>query len=339
MIASSRKPAGPPLVVACARVACASLLSISAFAEEQSGPAATPQPGEAILRSEAGGSEIVVTTTGRVAGAIHSLTWNGREFVDSLDHGRQIQSASNLDVDGRLFDEAFNPTEAGCERDMAGPTSSSLLLWFSAAGRDLASVNRMAFWLRPGQSSGGRPALNTTALSNHLLVKHVHLGCPELPPPARDHAIRFDLTFVLPADERHRRAAFEALTGYMPAAFDTFHGLSPEGRAGDGGGSLVPLSEGPGEQPLPVIVSTREGGHAMGAWSGDGCHTGESPAAYGRFRFQDAAVSKWNVVFREQDAEGLRAGGWRYRVWVAVGTREIVARVLTQLRDADGRIE
>jgi len=283
--------------------------------------------GESILRRIAGESEIVITTTSRVAGAIHSLTWNGREFIDSLDHGRQMQSAVNLDVDGRLFNETFNPTEAGCERDMAGPTSSSRLLCFTAGDTELVAVNRMAFWLRPGQSSGGHPALNPTTLSNHVLVKHVRIGCPRLPLPARDHAICFDVAFMLPADETHERATFESLTAYMPVEFDTFHGLSPDGK-------LLPLTKGTGEQPLPVVVSTAAGGHAMGALTANRTHTNGDPPGYGRFQFEEAEVSKWNVVFREHDATGLHAGRWAYRVWVAVGTREIVQRVLLQLRDA-----
>ncbi|MFM8826109.1 MAG: hypothetical protein ACKOFT_03410, partial [Actinomycetota bacterium] len=87
-------------------------------------PGADRVSGDAVIRGAAGGSEIVITTTSRLAGAIHSLTWNGREFIDSLDHGRQLQSASNLDVDGRFHNETFNPTEAGAERDMDGPTST-----------------------------------------------------------------------------------------------------------------------------------------------------------------------------------------------------------------------
>jgi hypothetical protein len=319
--------ARPLLPIASVALACLRLLPVAGAGEQPVGPSGRTPAGDAVIRAVAGDSEIVITTTARVAGAIHSLTWNGREFVDSLDHGRQIQSASNLDVDGELFDEGFNPTEAGCERDMAGPTSTSRVLWFSSGGRDILSLNRMAFWLRPGQSSGGRQALNTTPLSDQILVKHIRLGCPQLPPPARDHAIRFDLAFMLPAEERHERAAFEALTGYMPAAFETFHAL-----ADDGG--LVPLSDGPGEQPFPVVLSTADGGHAMGVWSGDHCHTRESPPGYGRFRFEAAGVTKWNVVFRERDTRGLRAGRWDYRVWVAVGTREIVERVLLQLREA-----
>src|SRR5687768_5976005 len=49
---------------------------------------------QAVIRAPAGQSEIVITTTPRVAGAIHSLTWNGKEFIDSFDHGRQLQSAA-----------------------------------------------------------------------------------------------------------------------------------------------------------------------------------------------------------------------------------------------------
>ena len=288
-------------------------------------PAPAPISGDAVIRRPAGGSEIVITTTSRVAAAIHSLTWNGREFIDSHDHGRQLQSASNLDVDGTLFDETFNPTEAGCERDMAGPTSTSRLLWLSASGPELHTITRMAFWLHPGQQSGGHPAKNTTALSNHILQKRVRIGAPGLPAPACDHAIRHELTFTLPADERHTRATFEALTGYMPQAFRRFHALLPDG-------TLGPLTDGPGEQPHPVILSTAEGGHAMGVWSPDAARTTGRPATYGRFWFEHAQVSKWNCVFRETAAAGLEPGMYRYLVWVAVGTREQVRETLATLR-------
>ena len=69
--------------------------------------------GNAVIRAPAGRSEIAITTTSRVAGAIHSLTWDGKEFIDSADHGRQLQSASNFDVAGDFTPETFNPTEAG----------------------------------------------------------------------------------------------------------------------------------------------------------------------------------------------------------------------------------
>lgn len=287
-------------------------------------PVAPALPGDAVIRRPAGGSEIVITTTTRLAGAIHSLTWGGREFIDSFDHGRQLQSASNLDVGGKLLNECFNPTEAGCERDMAGPTSTSRLLYLSAGDSALVTVTQMAFWLRPGQTSGGNPALNTTPLSNHLLEKHVTIGAEGL-----DHAIRHALTFTLPADERHERATFEILTGYMPPEFDTFLRLMPDG-------SLEEIGPGPGEQPHPVVLATADGGHAMGCWSPATARTTGRPPTYGRFAFPAQRVVKWNCVVRESDTAGLKPGGHPYLVYSAVGTREQVRTTLVALRERTG---
>lgn len=304
------------------RIVAVSLWAASATAAET--PSVPAISGDAVIRGAAGGSEIVITTTSRLAGAIHSLTWGGREFIDSLDHGRQLQSASNLDVDGKLLNECFNPTEAGCERDMAGPRSSSRLLYLSARDRELVTVTQMAFWLRPGQASGGNPALNTTVLSNHLLEKHVRIGVGEL-----EHAVRHAVTFTLPADERHERATFEILTGYMPPEFSTFLGLRPDG-------TLEELGPGPGEQLLPVILATANGEHAMGCWSPATSRTTGRPPTYGRFSFPDQKVVKWNCVVREADQAGLAAGAHPYLVYSAVGTREQVRKTLVALREGNG---
>ena len=70
-----------------------------------------PGDGDAVIRGKAGPSEIVITTTSRLAGAIHSVRWGGKEFVDSADHGRQLQSAAAFDAgDPKDFwAEAYNP--------------------------------------------------------------------------------------------------------------------------------------------------------------------------------------------------------------------------------------
>ena len=312
---SAASPAAPPPAVLFLAIAAFSIAAPPGRAQEG-------VPGDAVIRASAGGAEIVITTTSRLAGAIHSLTWNGREFIDSHDHGRQLQSAANLDLEGAFHVETYNPTEAGSRADGLGPTSTSRLLWLSAAGRDLVTVNRMAFWLRPGEKSGDHPAVNTTPLSNHLLEKEVRIGAEGI-----DNAIRYAVTFTLPADERHRRGAFEALTGYMPPEFRTFHVLRDDG-------GIEPLSDGPGEQPLPVILSTADGGHAMGAWSPDRARTTGRPPGYGRWWFEPDRVAKWNCVFREQASDGttLEPGTYRYLVWVAVGTRQQVADTLARLR-------
>jgi hypothetical protein len=278
-------------------------------------PAVDPprfRPDEVVIRGRAGPSDVVVTATARVAGAIHSLTWNGKEFVDSTDHGRQIQSASNLDCGlPTMPPEVFNPTEAGSRADGAGRTTTSRLLAVGAKGNELRTVTRMAFWLRPGETSGGHPARNTTPLSDHLVSKHVRVGYKGLA-----HAIEYAVTFTLPKGERHTLAQFEAVTGYMPPEFGTFL------RFDRGEKRLKPLSDGPGEQADPVVLSTADGRYAMGVFSPDQPSPGYPAAGYGRFRFAVERVVKWNCVFRVRAAAGLAAGEYTYRCFLVVGTRK-----------------
>ena len=252
------------------------------------------------------GAGIVVRTTSRLAGAIDSLTWGGKEFVDSFDHGRQLQSACAFG-DGKpgFHAEGYNPTEAGSRHDGRGATSSSELLSLKAEGDTLETRTRMAFWLRPGESSEGKPARNAKALSDVLLTKKVAIK------PGR---LEYTVTFTVP--EAHPYGQYEALTGYMPPEFSRFLALEK--------GGTRPLSDGPGEQPLPVILSTESGSHAMGIWSP------EPNPGYGRWRFAAEKVVKWNCVFRERD---VKPGDRTFRCVVAVGTLADVVTALKNLRD------
>lgn len=298
------------------------------FAVVATGPAhaddAPKVSGDSTIRGRFGSSDIVITTTNRLAGAIHSLTWNGREFIDSFDHGRQLQSASNFDVGKEFFPETFNPTEAGSRRDGAGPQSSSRLLEIRAKDNELFTRSRMAFWLVPGETSDGHPAANTTVLSKHLLEKRVRIGHAGMP-----NAIAYDVTFTLPEAEHHTYAQFEAVTGYMPPAFDTFWKFDASA------GMLRPLDDGPGEQPMPVVLSTASGSHAMGIYSPDQPSKGFEAAGYGRWRFRAEKVTKWNCVFRVRNDNGVPAGDYRFRNVVVVGTRDDVAKALVRLTAAE----
>jgi hypothetical protein len=280
-------------------------------------------PGDAVIRGRAGPSDIVITTTARTAGAIHSLTWNGKEFIDSNDHGRQLQSASAFDCGdaANFWAEAYNPTEAGGRADGVGPTSTSRLLGLEARGNRLNTVTRMAFWVPPGEKSGAHPAKNTTRLSNHLLTKQVAIGYKGLP-----HAIDYRVTFAVPpTDPKHTLAQFEAVTGYMPAEFSTFETFDP------GSGRLAAISDGPGGQDKPLVFSTPDGLWAMGVW------TPEPANHYGRWRFVPDKVVKWNCVFRVEDRAGVKPGNFSYRVFVAVGSRQNVRDTLVGLVQDGGR--
>lgn len=284
-----------------------------------------PSPsGNAVIRRAAGGSEIVITTTDRLAGAIHSLTWNGKEFIDSHDHGRQLQSAASFDcaLDKPFWAECFNPTEAGSRADGVGETSTSKLLQMRAAEGELRTTTQMAFWLAPGEQSAGRPALNAQKLSQHIVSKRVRIGYERLA-----NVIDYEVTFTVPEGERHNFAQFEALTGYMPPEFSHFWKFIPAT------GKLEKLDDGPGEQQHPVIFSTADGQHAMGVFSPAQPSRGYEHAGYGRFRFAAEKVVKWNCVFRMRSAEGIAPGEYRFQTFVAVGTLDDVQRSLTSMAE------
>lgn len=270
--------------------------------------------GAATLRAPLADSEVVITTTPRLAGAIHSVTWRGFEFIDSLDHGRQLQSASNLDLGTAIAAETFNPTEAGARDDGAGPTSTSRLLHLLAVGNQLQTTTQMAFWLPPGGTSGGVMAKNTTKLSNHLLTKRVTIGYRHLP-----QVLDYRVAFHLPVGEFHRHAVFEAVTGYMPAAFEVF--LAYDAATGQ----LQPLTDGPGEQSKPVVLATADRRFAMGVYSA------HPKPAYGRFRFARERVTKWNCVFRVTHQEGIPAGDYSYQCFVLLGDVPLVQAGLQEL--------
>ena len=286
-----------------------------AFAGE---PSPTPS-GDSVVSSKFGSSEIVITTTDRLAGAIHSLKWNGKEFIDSHDHGRQLQSACSFDcaVSKTYWAECFNPTEAGSRADGTGKKSSCKLRRLHAEDAELRTSTQMAFWLDPAEKSFGRPALNDKVLSEHVLSKQVRIGYKKLA-----NVVEYVVMFTVPKHERHNFGQFEALTGYMPPEFNKFWAFRPSS------GKLEELSDGPGEQEYPVVFATENGSHAMGVYSPDQPSHGYEKAGYGRFRFNEEKVVKWNCVFRVRNEKGIAAGDYRFRLFVAVGTLEDVRQAL-----------
>jgi hypothetical protein len=266
-----------------------------------------------------------------ILGSIASTVKNGKEFIDSHDHGRQLQSACSFDCASakEFWAESFNPTEAGSRADGTGKTSSSKLLRLSVEGAELRTTTQMAFWLAPGEKSFGRPALNDTVLSEHLVAKRVRIGHEKLA-----NVIAYEVTFTVPKGERHNLAQFEALTGYMPPEFGNFWAFRPSS------GRLERLSDGPGEQGFPVVFGTDEGRHAMGVYSPDQPSRGYEKAGYGRFRFKNDNVVKWNCVFRVRGAKGIAPGDYSFRLFVAVGTledvRQALAALVARLASLDG---
>lgn len=276
--------------------------------------------GDAEISGTIGGQPLIIRTTSRLAGAIDSVKWAGVEFIDTHDHGRQLQSAINADVAGVYHIECYNPTEAGSVVDALGPKSTSRLEALSVMDGVLSTRTRMAFWLAPGMKSGAHLALNDRLLSDHVLTKQVRIGRPGM-----EHVLDYRVTFTVPGDRPHQFLQFEALTGYMPSAF------SEELRFDVKTATLVPLPRQDGEQRDPVVLSTPSGAHAMGIFTPDRPPAGQPAVGYGHFQFAPAKVVKWNCVFRLRSAERIQPGDYSFRLYVVVGTREDCRRTLAAL--------
>jgi hypothetical protein len=282
--------------------------------------------GDSIIRARAGKSEIVITTTARLAGAIHSLKWDGKEFIDSTDHGRQLQSACSFDNSTTAPPETFNPTEAGSRLDGPGPTSTSQLVEFEVEGNRLRTKCRLAFWLAPGEKSDGYLARNTNALSRYLLTKTVDIGIGKYP-----QMLYYRTDFVLPPEVRHVAAQFEALTGYMPEEFTNFWQFNLQS------GKLESLDDGPGEIQNPIVFATADGRHAMGIYGmqlarriqADPSFNQTGPS-YGRWRFKAEKVVKWNCVYRVRDPNGIPTGTYWHPMLVPIGTLSDVEAMLRE---------
>ena len=242
------------------------------------------------------GHFLTISTCDHDAGAICSVTWKGKEFIDDHDKGRQLQSAATFDH----MEELWNPTEAGASQltDGFNPSpSSSYLLGLNQLDTAIVTYTQMAFW----------NPVSGKVRSDHILRKAVSIGYMTIP-----NVIPYNVRYTIPEGESHFFGKFEHLTGYMPAEFSKFYTYEPKSRV------LGVLSDGPGEQPLPIIFSTPDGAYAMGIYT----VAGQCVPSYGRWRHTRDRVVKWNTVCRVD----YPSGEIEFQDFVLIGTLEQVKR-------------
>lgn len=281
------------------------------------------------IRADVDGRPLQLTVSARFGGAVESLTWNGVEFINIYDHGRQISYAWSLEDYG----ECLNPTEPGSANDGRGPASTSRLLEVCTPeeGR-LTTRTQPAYWLRPGErgfcSGGASTAVNETARSDFTLHKSIQVGYQGL-----DNVIAFTAEVEVPRD--YAVMQLEIPTGYLTHEFTSYYHFNPLS------GELIAAESQPLVAPwsfqatstLPPILATPDGAYAMGAYSD------EDILDYGIYGFKERdpanTTSKWNIVLRQTPAD---AGRYSYRSFAIVGTLASVQeamRALYALHPAD----
>ncbi|HEX9503736.1 MAG TPA: hypothetical protein VF974_05465, partial [Patescibacteria group bacterium] len=278
--------------------------------------------GNSQISAIAGGSSLTISTSDQTAGAITSIIWNGKEFINSYDHGRELQSAEAFDELG----ECYNPTEAGGRYDTS--KSSSILKSIQAQGNVLTTQTDMAFWLSPGENYGRvcnpnlpnspSSAQNTTYTAGYLLDKKVTIGLPGV----SDQIIKYETTFTIP--KLHSSGGIQVITGNMPADFTNFWSYNPYS------GLATPLLATPntsGRFVDPVILSTADGKYAMGVvcpWVRGSNYGG---GRHGSNPNNPADTSVWDCLF----ASGNFKGTYSFTSYIAVGNFDSVKLAINQL--------
>jgi hypothetical protein len=276
-------------------------------------------------------SRMVVKTSAKFSGAVSSIVFRGKEYIDSRGPGALFQSASSFDALG----ECYNPTEAG---SWMGDKvwSTSIIKSAEVSGNQIRTVTDMGFWRNAGslypKGCGLRPefkqVVNTTNTSGHLLHKQLTVGLQGFP-----NVIKHEVTYEVPAPANLLRGAlknpeyfsyavFEASTAYLPKDFSSAVYYDPIHR------TEIDTGNRQGEQPLPVILFTPDKLNAMGVYSPQLPQKGLE-LGYGRFSFPD--INKWNCVFREKN---VLPGTYRYECFIVLGTLKEVEDTISRLETA-----
>ena len=135
------------------------------------------------------GQPLTLSTSSQFGGAVSSIKWANKEFINDWDHGRQLQ------VNMQFFNRycCYNPYEAGSFDDGQSRTSTSKVLSLTANGNRLETTTQMAwnfkdFNKNPSSAdSCGDPAQwlpvipYSLPLSNYRIHKTVTIGFAGIP--------------------------------------------------------------------------------------------------------------------------------------------------------------
>lgn len=189
------------------------------------------------------GTELVITADDNHGAAIYSLQWNGFEFVNSADRGREIQTAYQLDGLG----EGENPTECGQTGALTQPCATKVLS-ASVNGKVFSSDVLPAFW----------NPYNGQATSSDLISKMVTVDYNGI-----TNLIRHDVTVTIAADHVNSifQTLFFALNGGLSNVQTLQNGVLSAPIPNIGTTPQTSLST-----QIPVVVSSVDGKYAIGVF-------------------------------------------------------------------------
>jgi hypothetical protein len=302
---------------------------------ELSRPPGLPSRGDASVSLNG----ITVATAARFGGAITSLRWNGKEFVNAQDHGREIQTAWQ----GNNAGECFNPTEAGSADDGIGLHTTSKVLSTTVTATSITTINNPGFWLKPGQTGPfcgfnpllrssweGGSAINRTPVSSSMIKKRVDIGYLDMPNVlvynseitlAPDELAYFPLHFIM----------LENPAVYLRHEFMYLYRFERTSARIESHPHAVEVSS------SPIIAATSDDQYAIGLYTLDIPRNGFPDTEQRKFLgyvFTDwGPVVSLSARIRAVPASGetFEPGTYHYRTFLAIGRMSDVTASLQKL--------
>lgn len=183
-----------------------------------------------------------IVGTAQYAYSTSTLIANGISYIDTYDHGREMQTAYQINGQG----EGYNPTEAGSAADGTGPTSTTQVINVTESVPNNYWVKTVhpAFW----QPHNGQTVSPDTLISVHYMLGENIIGT----------------SYYLSFAQQYSSVAVEGQTVHLVSQFTQLYTYDPSTK------TLTAIPYTPGQTytySLPVIFATPDSNNALGYYS------------------------------------------------------------------------
>ncbi len=273
--------------------------------------------------------DVTIKANKQAGGAISELSWNGKQFINNYDYGRQIQIAFNFTNTA----EYDNPTEAGsvygCPGIVDAPyAQGSPIVYVTASGPTLLTKTHPLQW-QPENWGGGpdRPVMWKGTIEKSVTLNY--------DTKYSAHVIKWVSTLNVPAEDVTGSGDWELVAAYLTSDFNKQYSFDAQHDVLTDKSDVVPNNDCRGapedEDYRPdsggVINATADSNYALGVYRTrtDGHNhfvhckflNSHGGGKYG------ADATKWSVMGRES-MPGVRAGVNTGVVYLIVGTLDDV---------------
>jgi hypothetical protein len=311
--------------------------TLAGYSDEDMGIYGYPrylQATEVYLNLSAGG--VAIQSNLDAGGSLWSWTWNGMQFINDRDYGRQIQtSMSSVDLGGGL---RANPTEAGSNAaTLYGPFTQGSPVVSAANNGTTQSTRSIPLDFVPGSWGGG--VQNPVLWANMQMGKDITLDYAGLGDSGNGSVAHYVTDVYVPTSTGE---IIEIPTAYLNGNFSSVY--SYDAQASNGMGTLTSISlMAFGQMQLVnvnyggVILATPDSNFAMGIYGVSKAYGG-SVSGYGVFNFydsnpKDGTGQYGNSTFKMNAYSNVPLNaGWNYfSTYIVCGTLTEVTTLMHTL--------